>query len=115
MSAVVSSVQARSALVADAEPLVSTASLWELSIKRRLGTVEIPDDLPERVTRAGLTWLPVRAEHAWATESVELPHRDPFDRLLVAQAIVEGLALVTADRVVLRAAPDGVTIVDARD
>jgi PIN domain nuclease of toxin-antitoxin system len=106
--------EARSALVADPDPVVSTASLWEVAIKRRTGKVEVPDDLPDRIARAGIGWLPVTSEHAWATQGVALPHRDPFDRLLVAQAVVEGVSLLTADRILLGASPDGVTILDAR-
>jgi PIN domain nuclease of toxin-antitoxin system len=108
-------VGARAAIVAASAPQVSAASLWEIAIKQRLGKLRAPEDLPDLIVRSGFRWLPVTAEHAWATQQVELPHRDPFDRMLVAQAMVESLALVTADRVVIGAAPDGVTILDARD
>lgn len=87
------------------EPLVSTASLWEIAIKRSVGKLNAPDELPDTVTRGGFAWLPVEAEHAWAVRTLPRHHRDPFDRLLVAQSLVEGLPVVTADA---RFAPYGV-------
>jgi len=95
---------------------VSAASLWEVAIKAELGKLDVPDDLPDQIQRAGLVLLPVTAAHSWATREVTgLPHRDPFDRLLVAQARLERLALVTADRALLAAdLGPGVTLVDAR-
>jgi PIN domain nuclease of toxin-antitoxin system len=105
---------ARTAIAAAPSRQVSTASLWEIAIKRRLGKLEAPDALPELVVRSGLRWLPVTAAHAWATQEAELPHRDPFDRMLVAQAAAERLTLVTADRVLLGAELPGVSVLDAR-
>ncbi len=81
----------------DNEPLVSAASVWEIAIKRALGKVEAPDDLPSVIVDAGLAWLPVTAAHAWHVGRLPPRHRDPFDRLLVAQAIVERLPVVTRD------------------
>ena len=106
---------ARDALVQAHAVHVSAASLWEVAIKVELGRMQAPDDLPGLVSRSGLQHLPVTGEHAWAVRGVELPHRDPFDRLLLAQASVEGLPLVTADRAILGAdLPPGVRVVDAR-
>jgi PIN domain nuclease of toxin-antitoxin system len=79
------------------QPLVSAASVWEIAIKRSLGKLEAPDDLPEIITAEGFAWLPVGPGHAWRVRALPLHHRDPFDRILVAQALVEGLPLVTAD------------------
>jgi PIN domain nuclease of toxin-antitoxin system len=79
------------------EPLVSVASLWEIAIKRSLGKLTAPDDLPARIVEQGFAWMQVAPEHAWAVRTLPLHHRDPFDRLLVAQATVEGLRVVTAD------------------
>ncbi|MFT3971644.1 MAG: type II toxin-antitoxin system VapC family toxin [Micropruina sp.] len=90
----------------------SAASIWELEIKRRLG--RIPRDTPfEPIgTETGLTELPITAAHAGATGLVDLPHRDPFDRMLLAQATVERLGLLTSDRLLLSLGrPD---VVDAR-
>ncbi len=80
------------------EPLVSTASIWELAIKRSLGKVSAPDDLPAQVATGGFGWLAVSAEHAWDVRRLPLHHRDPFDRLLVAQSLREKIRVVTRDR-----------------
>jgi PIN domain nuclease of toxin-antitoxin system len=79
------------------EPLVSTASLWEIAIKRSLGKLTAPDDLPDRISDEGFSWLPVAAAHAWQVRDLPAHHRDPFDRLLVAQALTERLPIITAD------------------
>lgn len=77
--------------------MVSTASLWEIAIKLGLGKLEAPDDLPARVEQLGFESLPVTTEHAWQVRDLPSHHRDPFDRLLIAQAQVERLPVVTAD------------------
>lgn len=77
--------------------LVSIASLWEIAIKKALGKLEAPEDLPERVQQLGFELLPVRVEHAWRVSQLPHHHRDPFDRLLIAQAQLERLPIVTAD------------------
>ncbi len=105
---------ARSAVAGAGAVHVSAASVWEIAIKAGLGKLEVPDDLLQRVQASGLSTLAVTQAHTWATRSVPgLPHRDPFDRLLVAQAQVERLTLLTADRVLL-AADLPVTVLDAR-
>lgn len=81
----------------DAEVLVSIASLWEIAIKKALGKLGAPDDLPARVRELGFELLPIEVEHAWAVRELPHHHRDPFDRLLIAQARVERLPIVTAD------------------
>ncbi len=81
----------------DAEVLVSIASLWEIAIKKALGKLEAPDDLPRRVQELGFELLPIAVEHAWAVRDLPHHHRDPFDRLLIAQAQVERIPLLTAD------------------
>lgn len=73
----------------------------------------MPDDLLAQVESAGLQWLAVSAPHTWRTQDVVLPHRDPLDRILLAQAWVEGLTLLTADRVVLDAGMTEVVRLDA--
>lgn len=79
------------------EPLVSTASVWEIAIKRSLGKLTAPDDLPDRIVDEGFAWLPVSAMHAWQVRDLPAHHRDPFDRLLVAQALIERLPIITTD------------------
>ena len=92
------SAAAREAL---AEPttdvLVSTASVWEIAIKRALGKLGAPDDLPAHIEAAGFGWLPVTAGHAWRVGELAPHHRDPFDRLLVAQSLVEQVPIISAD------------------
>lgn len=76
---------------------VSIAGLWEIAIKSGLGKLRAPDDLPERVVELGFELLAVTPEHAWRVRSLPHHHRDPFDRLLIAQAQLERLPIVTAD------------------
>jgi PIN domain nuclease of toxin-antitoxin system len=85
------------------ELLFSAASVWEVAIKRGLGRSDFQAD--PRLLRRGLldngyTELPVLSDHVVAIESLPPIHKDPFDRLLVAQATVEGITLLTADSVV---------------
>jgi PIN domain nuclease of toxin-antitoxin system len=80
------------------EPVVSAVTIWEAAIKRRLGKLDTPGDLLPQIEGAGVELLPVTARHADLVGSLPLHHRDPFDRLLVAQAMLEGLPLVTDDR-----------------
>lgn len=79
------------------EPLVSIASLWETAIKMALDKLSAPDDLPEQLVDRGFTVLAVSIEHAWAIRELPHHHGDPFDRMLVAQALVEGVPIATAD------------------
>ena len=88
---------------ADNELIFSAASLWEIAIKRGLGRDDFLID--GRLLRRGLldngyVELPIRSEHALAIDTLPPLHKDPFDRILVAQAIVEGITLLTADPVV---------------
>jgi PIN domain nuclease of toxin-antitoxin system len=76
---------------------VSAATAWEIATKRASGKLDAPGDIVDWVSRNGFTGLAIEIEHA--VLSAELPdhHRDPFDRLLVAQARLDRLTLVTAD------------------
>jgi PIN domain nuclease of toxin-antitoxin system len=76
---------------------VSAATIWEITIKQALGKITGPADLPERVLDSGFRELPIGSAHAVAAGRLPLIHRDPFDRMLVAQARCEGLTLVTGD------------------
>lgn len=76
---------------------ISAASVWEIAIKRSLGKLTIEDGWAAALRRLSFDPLPVTAIHAEAVERLPWHHRDPFDRLLVAQASVERLSLVTAD------------------
>jgi PIN domain nuclease of toxin-antitoxin system len=82
------------------ELLFSPASLWEVAIKRELRRDDFQVD--PRLLRRGLIdhgyeELPIRSEHAVTVDGLPATHRDPFDRILVAQALVEGITLLTAD------------------
>lgn len=78
---------------------VSAVSAWECAIKRQLGRLRIAEgiDLVDAVTASGFAELPVSGAHAARTEALSDIHRDPFDRLLIAQSLEEGLTLVTSD------------------
>ncbi len=77
---------------------VSVASLWELAIKQSIGKLTVDGNLREHLSLQSFSELPVLGEHALAVRDLPLHHRDPFDRLLIAQAMCEGLTIVTADR-----------------
>jgi PIN domain nuclease of toxin-antitoxin system len=79
------------------EVVVSVVSPWEISIKTGLGHLKISGDLATSLERSGLAVLPVILDHALAVQSLPLHHRDPFDRMLIAQATVEDLTIVTRD------------------
>ena len=76
---------------------VSAASAWEIAIKAGLGKVSAPNDLAEQIDASAFFALPIDVVHALEVRQLPEHHRDPFDRLLVAQARLEGLTLVTAD------------------
>lgn len=78
---------------------VSAASLWEAEIKRRLGKLPIPADFVQKIQQTTLNLLPVTAEHITALAALQMVHRDPFDRMLAAQAAEEKMALVSRDSV----------------
>ena len=80
------------------EVFVSAASIWEIAIKVRLGKLEAdPVAMVEAIEESGFKELPVRAAHAAHVANLPLLHADPFDRLLIAQAVTEPLRLLTAD------------------
>lgn len=89
----------------DNQPVFSVASLWEISIKRGLGRADFQVD--PRLLRRGLTdngyqELAITGEHALQVDSLPPIHKDPFDRILVAQAMAEGITLLTSDDIVAR-------------
>lgn len=89
---------AKNAIEADDNAvLVSAVVIWEVAIKRRLGKLEAPTDLLEQLERAAVDLLPISPRHADLVGTLPMHHSDPFDRLLVAQAEIEGLSLVTVD------------------
>ncbi len=83
------------------EILVSSASAWEICTKHRLGKLpaatQLVQDVPGWVERAGFTELPVTIRHAQKAGSWPQPHRDPFDRMLATQSVLEDLPLISRD------------------
>ena len=85
--------------IADARNVVfvSAASGWEVAVKRTLGKLQAPDDLETRIGEQGFASLSITFRHAEQAGGLPLLHRDPFDRVLIAQAQVEDLILITND------------------
>jgi PIN domain nuclease of toxin-antitoxin system len=81
--------------------LLSIASCWEIAIKSGLGKLKLGEPsstyIPAALARTGFDLLPIAVAHATRVEGLPLHHRDPFDRLLVAQAITEGIPIVSND------------------
>jgi PIN domain nuclease of toxin-antitoxin system len=77
---------------------VSVASVWEIEIKRAKGKLPVPDKIREALTELRFLDLPVTLDHVLKVETLPRHHRDPFDRILIAQAQLEGMTLVTSDR-----------------
>jgi PIN domain nuclease of toxin-antitoxin system len=89
---------ARAAIaIGDNTVFVSAATAWEIALKRAKGTLEAPGDISGWIEQNAFTPLPVDVAHAVAGAELPQHHRDPFDRVLVAQAQIEDLTLVTAD------------------
>src|SRR5690348_1123781 len=76
---------------------VSAVTAWEISIKKALGKLHAPDDLPAQLEDCGFSALPISIEHAMVAGALPRHHDDPFGRMLVAQARAEDLTLVTRD------------------
>lgn len=81
------------------EIIVSAATLWEIAIKRSLGKLQFFDDFEEVMREEAFTLLPTALAHLRAFDALPRHHRDPFDRLLIAQALAEGIPIATGDRV----------------
>ena len=91
-------VDARSAIESPAnDVVVSAGSIWELEIKQALGKIKIENDLLEELERVGFDMLAITAADATSAARLPLHHRDPFDRMLIAQAKSEPLILLTHD------------------
>ena len=94
---------ARRAIQSADQVYVSAASIWEVAVKTRLGKIKAdPNELVAAIEASGFVELPVRAAHAAGVAGLALHHNDPFDRLLIAQAIAEPLRLLTADAALAR-------------
>jgi PIN domain nuclease of toxin-antitoxin system len=80
--------------------LLSAASVWEAAIKAAAGKLDLPESFAEAAEAAGLEELPISSRHAVRAAGLPQLHRDPFDRMLVGQALEEGLVIVTRDQLV---------------
>ena len=83
------------------EPALSVVSFVEIGIKVSVGKLVVPDDLEAQVRREGVSILRLTPAHGLAVAELPLHHRDPFDRLLIAQARCEGMTLMTADAAIM--------------
>lgn len=88
------------------ELIVSAVSSWEIAIKHGLGRLPLPEPpahyVPTRIAAIGATPLAIQHDHALGVATLEAVHRDPFDRLLVAQALALDLTIITADAMLAR-------------
>jgi PIN domain nuclease of toxin-antitoxin system len=90
--------------------LVSIASLWEIAIKMSIGKLAFAENLAQALDDIAATSLPITLIHVARVRSLPFHHRDPFDRMMIAQAMEEGMTIVTRDR---RVAPYGVPVLMA--
>jgi len=85
----------------DTDVLLSVASIWEIAIKHGLGKLRLPEPIdtwvPSRIQVGQASVLPIEASHALRVAGLPALHRDPFDRMIVAQALVEGVPVMTSD------------------
>jgi PIN domain nuclease of toxin-antitoxin system len=81
------------------EVFVSAASVWEIEIKRKKGQLNTPENLLEVITYTQFSFLSITEKHAVKAASLPDHHKDPFDRLLIAQAMLEKMVIVTADAI----------------
>jgi PIN domain nuclease of toxin-antitoxin system len=79
------------------EVFVSAASVWEIAIKRRRGRIDFAGGITDAIAKNGFMTLPIASAHAEHAGGLPLHHRDPFDRVLIAQSVLEGMTLVTQD------------------
>lgn len=89
--------ECRAAITSADEVYYSAVTPWELGIKRALGKLAYPDGLIADLRKSGFVELPITGEHALVAPTLPEHHRDPFDRMLVAQAQIEACELVTSD------------------
>jgi PIN domain nuclease of toxin-antitoxin system len=90
----------RAVEAADSELLISAASVWEVAIKASLGRLTLPKSIHDYVDEkvaAGFIILPIEWVHAAKVAELPFHHRDPFDRLIIAQGLVEGIPIVSGD------------------
>ena len=86
-------------LIADANTIIyiSAATSWEIAIKKSLGKLDAPDNIEKIIHSKGFDPLPISLAHGEAAGKLPKHHKDPFDRMLIAQAQIEGLSIITHD------------------
>ncbi len=88
-------------VITSSERFLSVASIWEVLIKVRTGTLPLPlpagDYLTSKISANGVSVLSIKLEHVLQIEKLQLHHRDPFDRILIAQSVEEGWPIITSD------------------
>ncbi len=77
---------------------ISAASAWEMAIKKSLGKLDAPDDLEIQIDNHNFQPLPIKIAHGLAVEKLPHHHNDPFDRIIIAQAICESMTVITRDK-----------------
>ncbi|HJM68338.1 MAG TPA: type II toxin-antitoxin system VapC family toxin [Candidatus Babeliales bacterium] len=82
--------------------IVSAVSIWEIVIKKSLKKLKAPDNIKDILEENHIETLPITADHALFLQSLPYIHQDPFDRLLISQALVEDLVFVTVDKMILK-------------
>ncbi len=80
---------------------VSSATVWEIAIKKSIGKLDVPDNLIEEIELHRFTPLPMSYAHAQLVANLPYIHKDPFDRILIAQALLERLTLITRDELIM--------------
>ncbi len=81
---------------------VSAAAVWEMAIKKTLGRLDMPGNLPQVLQQERIGMLPIDVRHALAVADLPLLHQDPFDRMQLVQALLEGLTLISHDLQILQ-------------
>lgn len=81
---------------------VSSASVWEINIKKSIGKLDVPDNLLDEMKSHRFTAIDINCDHAQLAGRLPYIHKDPFDRILIAQAIIEKFTLITRDRIIAK-------------
>ena len=91
---------AKNTIADKANPVfVSAATIWEISIKAKLKKLKVPKNIEEYIAKSGFEDLSVSSVHASKTRNLPLYHRDPFDRMLISQATLDNLTIITHDKI----------------
>lgn len=81
---------------------ISAVNTWEITIKKSLGKLNVPGNLEEIILQCGFDILPITIKHTLSIEHLDKYHDDPFDRLLISQAIIENLTIITRDEKIIK-------------